>query len=161
MRLKLTDNSKRCILTYLINGIPTEIPGLIIYESGSFFFLNNHATFDGGNHLLSMYGFKYAYNLGMKGDSLVGSGFVGFRFNESNVIFKKDASNGFLFRRLHKELDGLVFIGPIKKDPEECKNPSSVITTADYGFLKSKGWAIYETEISAEQRLEMASKRTK
>lgn len=160
MRLKPSDSQKKCVVTYIFNSKPEEIPGMILYRSNQYYLFTNHAAFN-GSKMSNMYGYLYAYAIGIEGEALFGGGFVDLRFLDSNILCKRDSSNGFLFRRLYKNSDGISFLGPIKKDPDECKLLSSVITVMDSEFLKSKGWAVYETEISAEQRAELASKSTK
>lgn len=160
IRLKTSDSLKKCVVTYIFSSKSEEVPGMILFKSGQFYLFTNHISFN-GTKMANMYGYLYVYAIGAAGEGLFGGGFVDLRFIDSNILCKRDSSNGFLFRRLYKNSDGISFLGPIKKDPDECKTPSSVITAMDSEFLKSKGWIIYETEISAEQRAELASKSTK
>ena len=105
-----------------------------------------------GNHPYPQLPYYRVFENGMISRETFGNYLASVDFDGESILYKHD-TNGGLFRRIHR-IDGeIIFLGPIRKDPEECKKPSSIIQTLDYDFLKAQGWTNWERETSAEDKV--------
>lgn len=161
--ISIKDAGKYCTLTLMMDSGPNHAKGMLVNYSGELYFVCNNPQLDGSrlpSQVLS--GFKYAYHAGADGSLLhLHPKFLALEVGNSNVQVFYQKLNGNHFRRIYKQEGDLIFLGPICKDLEACKNPAAIITVMDYQYMVSKGWEKYEEKPSAERRAEMAGKNPK
>lgn len=139
-----------------------DIEGLVHFENGRFYILSENPMFNNGAMCHNQQGYPYVFNIGAEhtlGNHNFPRPILKVWIESSNILFQKSES-GTLFRRIYKteKEKSLIYLGPVRKDPEECKKPSALVYILDLDYLTSKGWALYKELPSAESRIKSNNK---
>lgn len=158
--MRITSKHHGLTVTFTVPGLSSQYEGRIsVIGSKVFVCHNGPSNYHGVNlNAKDKFGYLYAYQIPPDTDRIVADGlFNSFQIEEYSLLYKKDPA-GNLFRRIYKIEDPLIYLGPICKDPDKAMSPSAHITISDYNYLQEKKWERYQKEISAEEKVKLASR---
>lgn len=151
------EDHKRIVTFYYETDGPFQ--GQLSFSDNDYYLCNNVYAGDSCSNKL---GWQYSYHVGSKALMGVGVPIHTIRFlQDTKTITRHEPSGSHLFRKVYRHEDNLIFVGPVKKDIEECRKPAAVVTVLDWEYLKNTGWEYYEDEPTAEDKLRISAKNRK
>lgn len=136
--------------------------GIITIEGGQTIMCHNDPDLHDYVPLNQNYGFQYALRL--QADPVKAGQLHSFQVEEpynDTQILEKSTQQGTLFRKVYKEFEnvGLIFVGAVHKNIDDCAKPSAIITPMDLKYLKETGWKPVVKSESAEDQLKRQSRK--
>lgn len=143
------------------NGKVDIVEGAIgLTDEGNILILSSYPPWAGNTNYGPEKAYMYSIRICSLGRNVLEylSGIISFKIVEDELLVKKDAT-GFLFRKIYETNKTLIYLGAIRKDPEQAKLPSAMVTIHDKEYIISKGWETYKEEPSAEERVNSEIKK--